>query len=129
MNANLAALLRDHFLERADQPCMLIPDGPVIHYDELDTTSARIAAALREAGCEPGDRVAVQVEKCWEALALYLACLRGGFVYLPLNTAYQKGELAHFFDDAEPRAIVGRPESADTLDVQAHIHGRLVYQE
>jgi malonyl-CoA/methylmalonyl-CoA synthetase len=115
MNANLAALLRDHFLERADQPCILIPEGPVIHYETLDTTSARIAATLRKAGCEPGDRVAVQVEKCWEALALYLGCLRGGFVYLPLNTAYQKGELAYFFNDAEPAVIVGRPESAATL--------------
>ncbi len=115
MNANLYALLRDHFLERADQPCILMPEGPVIPYETLDSTSARIAAALRKAGCEPGDRVAVQVEKCWEALALYLGCLRGGFVYLPLNTAYQKGELAYFFNDSEASVIVGRPESAATL--------------
>ena len=115
MNANLYALLRDHFLERSDQPCVLIPDGPVIRYDQLDRESARMASALRDAGCKPGDRVAVQVDKCWEALALYLACLRAGFVYLPLNTGYQKGELTYFFGDAEPRVIVGRPESAALL--------------
>ncbi len=115
VNANLYALLRDHFLERADQPCILIPDGPVIRYEQLDRESARIAGALRGAGCRPGDRVAVQVGKCWEALALYLACLRAGFAYLPLNTGYQKGELTYFFGDAEPRVIVGRPESAALL--------------
>src|SRR5499433_729735 len=112
MNANLYALLHDHFAEHAEQPCLLIPGGPVIHYDDLDAASARIAHALLGAGCRAGDRVAVQVDKSWEALALYLACLRAGLVYLPLNTAYKKAELAYFFGDAEPRLVVCRPESA-----------------
>ena len=111
MNANLYALFRAHFDERAGEPCLLIPDGPVIRYDQLDATSARFAHVLAEAGCARGDRVAVQVDKCWEALALYLACLRAGFVYLPLNTGYQKSELGYFFADAEPAVIVCRPDS------------------
>jgi len=112
MNANLYALLRAHFPESAEQPCLMIPDGRVVHYDELDAMSARIAHALAAAGAKRGDRVAVQVDKCWEALALYLACLRAGFVYLPLNTGYQSGELSYLFGDAEPAVIVCRPESA-----------------
>jgi acyl-CoA synthetase (AMP-forming)/AMP-acid ligase II len=76
VNANLYALLHDHFADRMGEPCLLIPDGPVIHYDELDATSARIAHALCAEGCVPEDRVAAQVDKCWEALALYLGCLR-----------------------------------------------------
>jgi len=115
MNANFYALLRSHFDERLGEPCLLIPGGPVIHYDLLDSASARIAHALVRAGCAPGDRVAVQVDKCWEALALYLACLRAGFVYLPLNTGYQRSELAYFFADAEPRVIVCRPGAADAV--------------
>ena len=115
MNANLYALLRDHFVERMAEPCLLIPDGPVIHYDELDATSARIAHALCAEGCVPGDRVAAQVDKCWEALALYLGCLRAGLAFVPLNTGYQKSELAYFFADAEPRVIVCRPDAADTM--------------
>ena len=115
MNANLYALLRDHFPEDAEQPCVLIPGGPVIHYDELDAASARIAHALGDAGCVAGDRVAAQTEKCWQSLALYLACLRAGLVYLPLNTGYQKGELAYFFSDAEPAVIVCRPDAAATI--------------
>src|SRR4029450_9689326 len=86
--------------DRIAEPCLLIPDGPVIHYDQLDAASARVAHALVHAGCVAGDRVAAQVDKCWEALALYLACLRAGLVYLPLNTGYQKGERAYFFGES-----------------------------
>ena len=115
MNANLYALLRSHFDEHIGEPCILIPEGPVIHYDRLDAVSAQIAHVLDDEGCRAGDRVAVQVDKCWEALALYLGCLRAGLVYLPLNTGYQKSELGYFFGDAEPRVIVCRPESAQTV--------------
>ena len=115
MNANLYALLAAHFPESTEQPCLLIPDGRVIHYEELDATSARIAHGLAAAGCRRGDRVAVQVDKCWEALALYLACLRAGFVYLPLNTGYQKSELGYLFGDAEPTIIVCRPDAAERV--------------
>src|SRR5450755_3731735 len=119
MNANLYALLRDHFAENSEQPCILHPGGAVIHYDDLDAMAARIAHVLVATGCEKGDRVAVQVDKCWQSLALYLACLRAGLVYLPLNTAYQKGELAYFFGDAEPRVIVCRPDSGAAAAVAA----------
>jgi malonyl-CoA/methylmalonyl-CoA synthetase len=115
MNANLYALLRGHFPDNPEQPCLLMPDGSVVHYDDIDAASAQLANALMEAGCRLGDRVAVQVDKCWEALALYLACLRAGLVFLPLNTAYQRGELAYLFGDAEPAVIVCRPETADWI--------------
>jgi malonyl-CoA/methylmalonyl-CoA synthetase len=119
MNANLYALLRDHFADYTDQPCLLIPEGPVIHYGDLDTTSAQIAHVLVDAGCKKGDRVAVQVDKSWEALALYLACLRAGLIYLPLNTGYQSGEsgseLAYFFGDAEPSVIICRSDTRSAI--------------
>ena len=115
MNANLYALLRDHFAEHGEQPCILHPGGAVIHYDDLDAMAARLAHVLVDVGCEKGDRVAAQVDKCWQGLALYLACLRAGLVYLPLNTGYQKSELAYFFGDAEPRVIVCAPDNLATV--------------
>jgi malonyl-CoA/methylmalonyl-CoA synthetase len=111
LNANLYALLRAHFPDSAEQPCLLIPNGSVIHYEDLDATSSRIAHALIAAGCRRGDRVAAQVDKCWEVLALYLACLRAGLVFLSLNTGYRKGELAYLFADAEPAVVVCAPEA------------------
>jgi len=111
MNANLYTLFESHFPSGAEQPLLVIPNGPVIHYDDIQAMSARLAHALVAIGCRPGDRVAVQTDKHWQVLALYLACLRAGLIYLPLNTAYQRGELGYFFADAEPRVIVCSPEN------------------
>ena len=110
MNANLYTLFESHVEAQAGTPCVIVPRGPVVHYDELAALSAKIAHTLVRAGCRPGDRVAAQIDKHWQALALYLGCLRAGLVYLPLNVSYQKAELAYFFGDATPRVIVCRPE-------------------
>jgi malonyl-CoA/methylmalonyl-CoA synthetase len=110
MNANLYALFEAHVADPA-APCVVVPGGPTISYAELAAESGRYANALARAGCRPGDRVAVQVDKHWQVLPLYLACLRARLVYLPLNTGYQKSELAYFFGDATPRVIVCRPDA------------------
>lgn len=71
--------------------------------------SARLAAVLLDRGVDPGDRVAVQVAKSIEALALYVACIRIGAIFLPLNTAYTEAELHYFIGDATPRVLVLDP--------------------
>lgn len=81
-------------------------DGPQYSYAYLEQETARIARFLTEQGVHKGDRVAVQVEKSPHVLFLYLACLRAGFVYLPLNTAYTKSELSYFLENAEPTVVV-----------------------
>jgi malonyl-CoA/methylmalonyl-CoA synthetase len=93
----------------ADRRCMETLDGRVFTYGDVLAGSGRFANALRASGVEPGDRVAVQVEKSPEALLLYLACLRVAAVFLPLNPAYTLAELAYFFEDAEPSLIVCTP--------------------
>jgi malonyl-CoA/methylmalonyl-CoA synthetase len=108
MDANLYTLLERHFPEERSQPCAMVPGGPAVSYGDIERLAARFAHALVEAGCQPGDRVAVQVDKHWQVLALYLATLRAGLVYLPLNPAYQRAELEYFFADAEPRVVVCR---------------------
>jgi malonyl-CoA/methylmalonyl-CoA synthetase len=106
MDANLYTLFERHFPDERSRPCIIVPGGPVVSYDELARTSAKIAHALVAAGCVPGDRIAVQTDKHWQVLALYLATLRAGLVYLPLNSGYQRAELEYFFRDAAPRVIV-----------------------
>lgn len=119
MNANLYALLQSHFPDDASQPCLVVPGGPVIGYDRLARDSARIANVLAAAGCRPGDRVAVQVDKPWQVLPLYLGTLRAGLVYLPLNSAYQRSELDYFFADAQPRVAVCSPERLGIVEAVA----------
>jgi malonyl-CoA/methylmalonyl-CoA synthetase len=73
---------------------------------DLDRASARMANLLESLELPAGARVAVQTDKSVEALLLYLAVLRAGFVYLPLNTAYQAGEIEYFIGNAEPSVVV-----------------------
>jgi malonyl-CoA/methylmalonyl-CoA synthetase len=90
-------------------------DGTTYTYGDVDSQSARYANYLLDSGLTRGDRVAVQVEKSVQSLFLYLACLRAGLVYLPLNTAYRSGELDYFLRDAEPGLVVVRPENESAM--------------
>ena len=91
------------------RPALEVPGGEIMSYDGLIEESGRLANALTAAGVGRGDRVAVQVEKSARNLVLYLACLRMGAVYLPLNTAYTLNELAYFIGDSEPSLVVCDP--------------------
>lgn len=94
----------------ASQPFIRMPNGAVITYGDVDARSAQLANALRSWQVRPGDRVVVQTEKSAEALLLYLACLRIGAVYVPLNTAYTLAELDYFISDAQPSLVVCVPD-------------------
>ena len=91
-----------------DRACLLPETGPPLSYGELDQRSARMAAALAAVGVAVGDRVAVQVDKSTDAVALYLACLRTGSVYVPLNTAYTEAEVLSFLADSGATLFVCR---------------------
>jgi len=84
-----------------------------ITYRQMLSASARYANALVAAGVEPGDRVAVQMEKSPAVLFIYLACLRAGTVFLPLNTAYTPHEVGYFLSDARPKIFVCDPAQAE----------------
>ncbi|NJQ02594.1 AMP-binding protein [Streptomyces zingiberis] len=95
---------------RPDKALFELPDGGNVTYAETARTVQRIAARLVADGVTPGDRVAMQVEKSPEAIALYLATLQIGAVFLPLNTAYTGAEMEYFLTDARPRVLVCSPE-------------------
>lgn len=111
MNENLFSTFAERMHARSDKTFIETPDGRNYTYGEALELSSRLAGALRELGVTPGDRVAVQVDKSPEAILLYLACLRMGGVYLPLNTGYTASEIGYFLGDAEPALFVCRPAS------------------
>jgi len=106
---NLFDIFHDHFQGRMQNSFLGANDGRAFTYGDLDRISARYANVLAARGLKTGDRVAVQVEKSPEYIFLYIACLRAGAVFLPLNTAYQADELDYFLADAEPSLVVSDP--------------------
>jgi malonyl-CoA/methylmalonyl-CoA synthetase len=106
MSENLYDLLASRFPADRSRPAFLLGGGQEISYGALETDVARTAARLIAEGVQPGDRVALQVEKSPEAVIVYLACLRAGAVFLPLNAAYTEAEVDYFRKDAEPRLFI-----------------------
>lgn len=104
-NANLYAVLVAGFPADRQTIAIQTPERDY-SWDDIDRSSARMANVLRSLGVAPGERIAVQVRKSPEALMLYLASLRAGLIYLPLNTAYHEAEVAYFLGDAEPAVVV-----------------------
>ena len=108
----------------ASPRCLLdVPGARQWSYADLVAQSGRYANLLQASGVSPGDRVAVQVSKSAEAIALYLATVRAGAVFLPLNTAYTRAEVEYFIVDAEPAVFVCASERvADFEGVGARLY-------
>ncbi len=111
MSDNLFETLHTSFAPVLDETFLRPPTERSHSYREIAARSAHLAAALLEAGTIVGDRVAVQVDKSPDAIATYLACLRIGAVYMPLNVAYTADEVGYYLRDATPSVFVGRPQS------------------
>lgn len=105
-NGNLFTALRASFPANLDATAVETDNGLFYTWRDLDRATAQIANLLGSLELPEGSRVAVQVEKSVEALILYLATLRAGFVFLPLNTAYQSAEIEYFIGNAEPAVVV-----------------------
>ncbi len=96
-------------------PFLYLPDGQTITHDAFLQGAASFAHALTDSGLKPGDRLAAQVEKSPQALALYAACVQAGLVFLPLNTAYTVDELTYFIENSGARMVVCDTGRADGL--------------
>ncbi len=90
----------------SDAPFLHLPSGQTVSYGEFLAQAARIANATASIGLKPGDRLAAQVEKSPQALALYAACVQAGLVFLPLNTAYTVEEVTYFIEDSGAAVVV-----------------------
>src|SRR5213080_4522714 len=122
MNTTANANLFSRLFDGLDDPSRLaieMLDGTRISYADLIARAGQMANVLASRGVKPGDRVAAQTEKSVPALVLYLATVRAGAVYLPLNPAYTLNELDYFIGDAEPSLVVCDPSKADGIGALA----------
>ncbi len=107
----------------SDATVLILKDRTLLSYRTFLDMAARYANALTALGLKPGDRLAMQVAKSPDALAVYVACIQAGIVLLPLNTAYTPGELDYFAGNAEPGVLLSDPSTAETLTGVAGRHG------
>jgi malonyl-CoA/methylmalonyl-CoA synthetase len=105
----------NRFSHAGERPFLMTPGREPLMYAELDRATGQIQSQLLKLGVEPGDRVMVQVDKSYEAVLLYLACLRAGAIYIPLNTAYTAAEVEYFMGDATPKLFVCTPCEHENL--------------
>jgi malonyl-CoA/methylmalonyl-CoA synthetase len=95
-----------HIGGHLDRPFAIGPNGEVLTYGDMFTRTARYANLLVARGGRPGDRVLVKAEKSLEIILLYLACMRAGLVFLPVNPSFKEEETAHIVHDAEPAIVI-----------------------
>ena len=118
-NANLYELFEQRMPADRSAACLRVPGAADISWSALHHGVGRIAALLAGLGLAPASRLVAQVDKSPEALMLYLAALRGGLVYVPLNVAYQEAELRHFLDDSQPAVMVCAPRGLRLFEALA----------
>jgi malonyl-CoA/methylmalonyl-CoA synthetase len=134
-NANLYALIEQRMPADRSAACLRVPGGRDLTWQELHQGAGRMAELLAAHGLPAGARLVAQVDKSPQALMLYLATLRSGLVYVPLNVAYQEAELRCFLADAQPAVAVCSPQrltlfstlapDAVCFSLDEHGHGTL----
>ena len=118
MNHNFYALIDAVARQYPNKICLDDDNGRSLSFAGLLSLTSQISAFLRAAGISPGERVVVQTEKTFFGVALYLACLRCGIIYIPLNTSYTSEEVEYFLGDAGPRLFVCDSSSLEKLQTR-----------
>ncbi|MEH6466322.1 MAG: malonyl-CoA synthase [Porticoccus sp.] len=113
-NSNIYELFRSRF-PSATKAIFLEHERGNLLYSQIERETGQLTGLLKQLGVKKGDRIIVQVEKSAEAVLLYLACLRAGAIFIPLNTAYTAQEVKYFMSDANPHLIVCRPQDQETI--------------
>ncbi|MFN0314405.1 MAG: AMP-binding protein [Burkholderiales bacterium] len=116
MNDNVFSLFEAAHGNYPDRVIIETEDGHQYRGRDLLASSGRYATLLARLGTGRGDRVVVQAEKSVQSLFFYLACLRAGVIYVPLNTAYRRAELAYFLGDAQPKLVICSPQSKAEIE-------------
>jgi malonyl-CoA/methylmalonyl-CoA synthetase len=120
---NLYDIFASRFPADRTACCIETHDGLYYSWNDIERATAKIANLLQRLDLPDDARIAVQVEKSVEALILYLATLRAGYVFLPLNTAYRAAEMSYFIHNAEPAVVVCSPENFGWVSQIAFMSG------
>ena len=105
---NLLELFDPSLIGRRDTVALEF-ENATYTFGELDARSNRLAQLLLARGLKPGDRLCVYLANCVEMIDLYLACIKLGLIFVPINILYRDREMTHILGDAEPLSSWGKP--------------------
>ena len=139
MLVNLRQLFDLSLANRRDKPALEWA-GLEYTFGELDARSNRLAHALRARGLSQGDRLCVYLANRIEFIDLFLAAVKLGVIFVPINILYRERELSHILRDAEPKLFVtetelpalaseaaAQPDSLERLPLDGDAPAALVY--
>ena len=106
---NLTELFDLTFTQRRDMIALEF-GGREHTFADIDARSNRMARLFQERGLKRGDRLCVYLANCLEMIDVYLACVKTGVIFVPINILYREREITHILHDAEPRAAVAAGE-------------------
>src|SRR5713226_4828051 len=115
-NLNLLQLFDLSFVARRDSVA-LEWQGDTYTFGDIDARSNRLARLLAGRGLKAGDRLCVYLANCVEMIDLFLACVKVGVIFVPINILYRNREIKHILTDADPTAVVGKNELSSTLPI------------
>ncbi len=102
---NLSNLFDSSLIGRRDKVALEF-QGREFTFGEIESRSNRLAHALVARGMRTGDRLCVYLVNSVEMIDVYLACVKLGVIFVPINILYREREMAHILADAAPRALV-----------------------
>ncbi len=115
---NLPQLFDNSLRGRRDETALEF-QGSTFTFGEIDARSNRLAQLLVQRGFVPGDRLCVYLANCVEMIDLFLACVKTGVIFVPINILYRDREISHIVDDAEPRAVVNASNLGEWISAAA----------
>ena len=113
---NLSHLFDLSFQNRSNRIALEF-QGASFTFADLDRRGNRLANLLLARGFTKGDRLCVYLANCVEMIDLYLACIKTGVIFVPINILYRDREITHILNDAEPKALVAAADIATTIPV------------
>jgi long-chain acyl-CoA synthetase len=108
MSLNLGTILLASRNEKPNDVALRLNEL-ALSYGELHRAAAGVAAALRERGVLPGDKVALLVPNVPEFTIAYFGILYAGAAVVPINVLAAAPEVAYFLKDSEARILIVHP--------------------
>jgi len=93
-------------------------NGQEYTFGDIERRSNRVANAMIARGFQKGDRLCVYMANSIELIDIFLACVKLGVIFVPINILYKQREIDHILRDAEPRELINHKEDEEAEELR-----------